>query len=72
MLMIGFGVGSLSPLILGSLKPAMGLSFGFSLLAFVWIFCGALLLVAARFWFAKDYQRARCEDLACAVTAEEV
>jgi len=72
MLMIGFGVGSLSPLILGYLKPAMGLSFGFSLLAIVWVFCGILLLVAARYWFTKDYRRAQQEDLRYSLATENV
>jgi sugar phosphate permease len=57
MLMIGFSVGSLSPLILGYLKPIFGLSLGLSLLSVVWIFCGILLLVAYKFYFNRDYLR---------------
>lgn len=57
MLMTGFSVGSLSPLILGYLKPIFGLSIGISLLSVVWFFCGILLLIAYKFYFNKDYLR---------------
>jgi len=57
MLMIGFGVGSLSSVILGYLKPIVGLSFGFSLLAAVWVICGILLLIASKYWFKSDYEK---------------
>jgi MFS family permease len=54
MLMIGFSVGSLSPIILGYFKPILGLSMGISLLAIVWIFCGIILIITAKYQFAKD------------------
>jgi MFS family permease len=54
MLMIGFSVGSLSPIILGYFKPILGLSKGISLLAVVWIMCGILLIITAKYQFAKD------------------
>ncbi len=57
MLMIGFGVGSLSPLVLGYLKPLIGLSLGISLLSIVWIICGILLIIAYKYSFNKDYER---------------
>ncbi|TAL60880.1 MAG: MFS transporter, partial [Bacteroidetes bacterium] len=57
MLMTGFSVGSLAPLILGYLKPKLGLSFGISLLAIVWIVCGILLFVANKYFFDKDYAK---------------
>ncbi len=56
-MMTGFSVGSFSPLILGYLKPVIGLSGGFSLLAVVWIFCGIVLLVTYRYFFSHDYKR---------------
>jgi MFS family permease len=59
MLMIGFGVGSLSPTILGYLKPLTGLSTGITLLAAVWIACGLLLLAAGKYFFDKDYAKVR-------------
>lgn len=58
MLMIGFGVGSMSPIVLGYLKPLIGLSLGISLLSIVWILCGTLMIIAYKFTFAKDYTRA--------------
>ena len=57
MIMTGFGVGSFAPIVLGYLKPLLGLSFGITSLAFIWIFCGILLLAAYRFFFKKDYMR---------------
>lgn len=57
MLMIGFSVGAMAPLILGYLKPIVGLSFGISMLAIIWVFCGILLLFAYKYFFRKDYAR---------------
>lgn len=59
MLMTGFSVGSLSPLILGYLKPITGLSAGISGLAIVWVLCSVLLLLACKFYFRADYEKAR-------------
>jgi len=55
MIMTGFAVGSLAPVVLGFLKPLLGLSFGLTSLALIWVLCGALLLVASRYFFKKDY-----------------
>lgn len=57
MIMTGFGVGSFAPVILGYLKPLLGLSFGITSLALIWVLCGVLLLVAFRYYFKKDYDR---------------
>jgi len=57
MIMTGFLVGSLSPVILGYLKPLFGLSFGISLLAVVWVVCGALLIFTSKYLFKKDYAK---------------
>jgi MFS family permease len=57
LIMVGFSVGSLSPLLLGYLKPLLGLSFCFSLFAIVWVLSGILLLIAYRYYFRKDYER---------------
>ncbi len=62
MIMTGFGVGSLSSLLMGYLKPILGLSFGFSILAGVWAFCGLLLWLAYLFTYKKDYQLARSAE----------
>ena len=54
-IMTGFLVGASSPLILGALKTKIGLSFGISMLSVVWVICGILLILAARFTYKKDY-----------------
>lgn len=57
MIMTGFFVGSMSPVILGYIKPVLGLSFGFSLLAGVWLLGALLLFIAFRFFMNKDLAR---------------
>jgi MFS family permease len=57
MLMTGFSVGSLAPLVLGYLKPIIGLSLGISLLAIVWVACGILLIISYKYFFNKDYAK---------------
>ena len=56
MLFLGFGVGSLSPLVLGALKPILGFSMGISILSVVWIFGSFLLFVGYRFFYKRDYE----------------
>ncbi len=58
MQMVGFAVGSFAPLILGYLKPIIGLSSGISFLSIIWLICGILLLVGYKFYFKRDYERA--------------
>jgi MFS family permease len=57
MIMTGFLVGSMSPVILGYMKPLFGLSFGISMLAAVWVVCGLLLVFTAKFLYKRDYAR---------------
>lgn len=57
MIMTGFLVGSMSPIVLGYLKPLFGLSFGFSMLAGVWLICGVLLIFTAKYLYKRDYDR---------------
>lgn len=59
--MTGFAVGAFAPLVLGAMKQSMGsLSSAFPLLALIWIVCGLLMFVVARFFYAKD--RAKIQD----------
>ncbi|MEL7589348.1 MAG: MFS transporter [Prolixibacteraceae bacterium] len=57
MIMTGFLVGSMSPIILGYMKPLFGLSFGLSMLAAVWAVCGLLLVFTSKYLYKKDYAR---------------
>lgn len=57
MIMLGFAVGSLSPLILGLMKPVLGLSFSISSLAVIWLVCGFLMVVAYKFFYNRDYAK---------------
>jgi len=55
MLCCAFTVGATSPVLLGYVKQHINLSIGLSSLAFVYLLGGALILVATRTCFAKDY-----------------
>ena len=55
---IGFGIGSLSPWILGMLKPQLGLSMGITLLSVPWIIFAVVLFIAYKFFYARDCKRA--------------
>ena len=57
MIMTGFLVGSMSPIVLGYMKPLFGLSFGITMLAAVWAACGLLLVFTAKFFYKRDYAR---------------
>ena len=62
MLFFGFGVGSLSPYVLGLLKPILGLSSAIALLAIIWLVCSAILIFAAKFFYLKDLKNAQMLD----------
>ncbi|RUA13180.1 MAG: MFS transporter, partial [Flavobacteriia bacterium] len=57
MMMTGFAVGSLSSILLGYLKPIIGLSMGISSLAVIWVACGILFLIGYKYYYMKDYNR---------------
>lgn len=62
MIMVAFLIGSLSPVILGYLKPIVGLSYGFSILAGTWGFGGVLLLIAYKYFMAADLAKIQKQD----------
>lgn len=53
--MFGFLIGSLSPALLGYLKPVLGMENGLSLLAIGYILAGCAAAIAMGFFFKKDY-----------------
>lgn len=58
LIMTGFGVGALAPVVLGALKQSMGsLSATFPMMAVIWVVCSLLLLVVARVSYQKDYDK---------------
>lgn len=57
MIMTGFLVGSISPIILGYMKPLFGLSFGLTMLSVVWAVCGLLLVFTSKYLYKRDYAR---------------
>lgn len=62
MIMVAFLIGSLSPVILGYLKPIVGLSYGFSVLAGTWVVGGLLLIIAYRYFMTADLAKIRKID----------
>lgn len=61
--MFGFGMGSLAPLILGLMSPKLGLSGGIATLGAIWVVAGVVLLVAKFFFFDKDAEKLRKQQL---------
>ena len=59
MIMVGFGVGALAPVVLGAVKASRGLSFGFSCLAVIWLVCGLLMILISRTHYQKDHDKIR-------------
>ncbi|WP_423128751.1 MFS transporter [Gaoshiqia sp. Z1-71] len=57
MIMTGFLVGSMSPIVLGYMKPIFGLSFGITMLAAIWAVCGLLLVFTSKYLYKRDYAR---------------
>lgn len=58
MITTGFAVGSLAPVILGALKEQMGsLGATFPILGWIWVACGALMLIVAATCYQKDYNK---------------
>lgn len=54
MIMIAFLIGSLSSVILGYLKPIVGLSYGFFILGGTWVVGGVLLIIAYKYFMETD------------------
>ena len=61
--MFGFGMGSLATLILGLMSPKLGLSGGIATLGAIWVVAGIVLLVAKFFFFDKDAEKLRKQQL---------
>lgn len=55
MIMTGFGVGALAPVVLGAIKQTFGLDFAFICLSGIWLLCGIAMLVVANRKYQKDY-----------------
>ena len=58
MIMTGFAVGALAPVVLGALKESMGsLSATFPILAVIWVVCSILMFIVANTNYQKDYNK---------------
>lgn len=55
MLSIAFIISSLSPVILGWIKEKSSLSFGFSILGFVYLLSAIIIFLALKFFFHRDF-----------------
>ena len=60
--MFGFGMGSLSPVILGFLSPRLGLSVGMASLSIIWVIAAIVLLSAKFFFFDRDAARLKEQE----------
>ncbi len=60
MIMTGFAVGALAPVVLGALKQSLGsLSATFPILAVIWLVAGVVTLIIAKMCYNKDYNKIR-------------
>ncbi|MBO7509551.1 MAG: MFS transporter [Bacteroidales bacterium] len=58
--MTGFAIGSLAPVILGSMKQSMGsLSSTFSVLGVIWLVSGAMMFLTSNLFYEKDRKSVR-------------
>ena len=58
MIMTGFAVGALAPVVLGAMKESLGsLSRTFPMLAVIWVVCGLLMIAVASARYQKDYDK---------------
>lgn len=58
MIMTGFAVGALAPVVLGALKQSLGsLSATFPILAVIWLVAGVVTLIVAKMCYNKDYNK---------------
>lgn len=62
MIMIGFGIGALAPVVLGAVKGWMGLSFGFTSLSVIWLVFGILMVIGSRTIYNRDYNKIKHEN----------
>ncbi|MGI6573100.1 MAG: MFS transporter [Fermentimonas sp.] len=63
MIMIGFGVGAFAPIALGYIKSILGLSFGITSLAAVWLLCGIGMVLASKIFYIKDYNKKKTIEM---------
>jgi hypothetical protein len=66
MLCCAFTMGATSPVLLGYVKQRLGLGFGLSSLALVYLLSSAVIFSALRLFFDKDYHRETGPALAAA------
>ncbi len=60
MIMTGFAVGALAPVVLGALKQSLGsLSATFPILAVIWLAAGIVTLIVAKMCYNKDFNKLR-------------
>ncbi len=59
MIFTGFFVGAFAPVVLGIVKTAVGLSYGISMLAVIWLVCGLAMVIGGRYFYLSDYKKVR-------------
>lgn len=57
LIMFGFGVGSLAPIILAAIKQHASLSTGISILGIIWLVAGVVMLVGSKLFYRKDFEK---------------
>ena len=57
LIMFGFGIGSLAPIILGAIKQHASLSTGISILGLIWLIAGVVVLLGSKLFYRKDFEK---------------
>jgi MFS family permease len=57
LIMFGFGIGSLAPIVLGVIKQHASLSTGISILGIIWLFAGVVMLLGSKLFYRKDFEK---------------
>ena len=57
LIMFGFGIGSLAPIVLAAIKQHASLSTGISILGLIWLVAGVVVLVGSKLFYRKDFEK---------------
>ena len=57
LIMFGFGVGSLAPIILGVIKQYASLSTGITILGIIWLVAGVVVMVGSKLFYRRDFEK---------------
>ena len=57
LIMFGFGIGSLAPIILAAINEHASLSTGISILGIIWLLAGVVMIMGSKLFYRKDFEK---------------